>query len=57
MSAASEADTFDDIGHPGSAAGECIQLIEKEYGLKEPDAKALFEHIWIHSKVNVMIGG
>ena len=50
MSAVSEAKTFDDMyGHLGSVADECLQLIEKEYGLRESDAKMLFEHIWIHT--------
>ncbi len=50
MSAVSEAKTFDDMyGHLGSVADECLQIIEREYDLSEPDAKTLFEHIWIHT--------
>ncbi len=33
----------------GGVADECIDTIEKDYGLSSEDAKVLFEHSWIHT--------
>lgn len=50
MSAISEAQTFDDIyGHLGSVADECLDVLQKDYGLSKENAKTLFEHVWIHT--------
>ena len=50
MSSISEAQTFDDIyAHLGSLADECLDVLQKDYDLSKADAKALFEHVWIHT--------
>ena len=50
MSSISEAQTFDDIyAHLGSVADECLDVLQKDYDLSKADAKALFEHVWIHT--------
>ena len=50
MSSISEAQTFDDIyAHLGSLADECLNVLQKDYDLSKADAKALFEHVWIHT--------
>ena len=50
MSSISEAQTFDDIYvHLGSLADECLNVLQKDYDLSKADAKALFEHVWIHT--------
>lgn len=50
MSQNSDVKSFDDIyGHLGSVADECLDTIQKDYGLSGEDAKTLFEHSWIHT--------
>ena len=50
MSSISEAQTFDDIyAHLGSVAGECLDVLQKDYDLSKDNAKTLFEHVWIHT--------
>lgn len=50
MSSIRKAQTFDDIyAHLGSVAGECLEVLQKDYGLTKDNAKALFEHVWIHT--------
>lgn len=42
--------SFDDIyTHLGSVADECLDTIVRDYGLSPEDARALFEHSWIHT--------
>lgn len=42
--------SFEDIyTHLGEVADECLNTIMKDYGLSADDAKALFEHSWIHT--------
>ncbi len=42
--------SFDDIyANLGDVADECLDAIQRDYGLSLADAKALFEHIWIHT--------
>ena len=41
--------SFDDIYERlGDVAIQCVDVIQKDYGLSEADAKKLFEHVWIH---------
>ena len=41
---------FDDVfGELGPTAENCIGLIQKEYGMNEKEAKALFENVWIYT--------
>ena len=41
---------FDDIYERlGDVAIQCVDVIQKDYGLSEADAKKLFEHVWIHT--------
>lgn len=50
MSENKEIKSFDDIyAQLGSVAKECIELVCTNYSLSSEDAKALFEHIWIHT--------
>lgn len=50
MSANGDVKSFEDIyAHLGSVAGECLAVIQESYGLSELDARALFEHSWIHT--------
>lgn len=42
--------TFDDIYERlGNVAYQCLDVIKRDYGLAETDAKKLFEHVWIHT--------
>ena len=42
--------SFDDIYERlGDVAIQCVDVIQKDYGLSEADAKKLFEHVWIHT--------
>lgn len=42
--------SFEDIyARLGSLAPACLTVIERDYGLSGPDAKMLFEHVWIHT--------
>ena len=44
------AQTFEDIYlYLGDVAYTCVNVIQRDYGLCEKDAKALFEHVWIHT--------
>ena len=44
------AQTFEDIYlYLGDVAYICVNVIQRDYGLCEKDAKALFEHVWIHT--------
>ena len=50
MSQNSDVKSFSDIyGHLGSVADECLNTIQKDYGLSGEDAKTLFEHSWVHT--------
>lgn len=33
----------------GDVAQLCVNVIQRDYGLSEKDAKALFEHVWIYT--------
>lgn len=42
--------SFDDIyAYLGSVADECLEAIQKDYGLSVEKAKMLFEHSWIYT--------
>lgn len=50
MSQNSDVKSFSDIyTHLGSVADECLDTLQKDYGLSGKDAKTLFEHSWIHT--------
>lgn len=50
MSQNSDVKSFDEVyAHLGSVADECLNTIQKDYGLSSKDAKTLFEHSWIHT--------
>ena len=50
MSQNSDVKSFADIySHLGSVADECLDTIQKDYGLSGEGAKTLFEHSWIHT--------
>ena len=50
MSSIREAQTFDDIyARLGSVADECLDVLQKDYDLNQQNARALFEHVWIHT--------
>lgn len=50
MSQNSGVDSFDGIyAHLGSVADECLDAIRADYGLSADDARALFEHSWVHT--------
>lgn len=50
MSQNSDVKSFGDIySHLGSVADECLDTIRKDYALSVEDARALFEHSWIHT--------
>lgn len=50
MSQNSDVRSFADIyAHLGSVADECLNTIQRDYGLTEADARTLFEHSWIHT--------
>lgn len=50
MSPNSDVRSFADIyAHLGGVADECLDTIQRDYGLSRADAKALFEHSWIHT--------
>lgn len=50
MSKHSNVKSFDDIyAHLGTVADECLESIQKNYGLTLSDAKRLFEHSWVHT--------
>lgn len=33
----------------GDVAYTCVEVIQRDYGLSEKEARALFEHVWIHT--------
>ena len=42
--------SFDDVfGELGPTAETCIRLIQEEYGMREAEAKLLFENVWIYT--------
>ena len=42
--------SFEDVlAELGGTARLCIGLIERDYGLTEPEAMELFRHVWIHT--------
>ena len=50
MSSIREAQTFDEIyARLGSVAEECLDVLQKDYDLNQQNARALFEHVWIHT--------
>ena len=50
MSDNNHAENFDAIfGRLGKVAYQCVDVIQKDYGLSELEARKLFEHIWIHT--------
>lgn len=50
MTANGEVRSFDDIYERlGSVADESLEAIEATYGFSRGDARALFEHTWIHT--------
>lgn len=41
---------FEDIYERlGDVAYQCLDVIQRDYGLSETDARTLFEHVWIHT--------
>lgn len=41
---------FEDIYERlGNVAYTCVDVIQRDYGLSEKEAKILFEHVWIHT--------
>lgn len=50
MSPNSDVKSFADIyRHLGSVADECLNTIQRDYGLSAEASKVLFEHLWIHT--------
>ncbi|MBQ8893927.1 MAG: TetR/AcrR family transcriptional regulator [Clostridia bacterium] len=50
MSENSGAASFQDIfSRLGDVANVCVDVIQRDYGLRAPEAKQLFEHVWIHT--------
>lgn len=50
MSAKNNVKSFDDIyAYLGNTAEECLNTVQKDYGLTAQNAKILFEHSWIHT--------
>lgn len=50
MSANNDVRSFDDIfAQLGKVAEECLDAIQKDYGLSREDSGTLFEHTWIHT--------
>ena len=42
--------SFDDVfGELGPTAETCIGLIREAYGMREPEARMLFENVWIYT--------
>ena len=42
--------SFDDIYERlGDVAYQCLDVIQRDYGLTEREARILFEHVWIHT--------
>ena len=50
MTENARARSFEDVfAELGGTARLCIDLIERDYGLTEPEAMELFRHVWIHT--------
>lgn len=50
MSEISGATNFEGIfGRLGDVAQMCVDVIQRDYGLSQDDAKTLFEHVWIYT--------
>ena len=50
MTENARARSFEDVfAELGGTARLCIGLIERDYGLTEPEAMELFRHVWIHT--------
>lgn len=50
MSENAGATDFEGIFHRlGGVAQLCVDVIQRDYGLSQEDAKILFEHVWIHT--------
>lgn len=50
MTENAQARSFEDVfAELGGTARLCIGLIERDYGLTEPEAMELFRHVWIHT--------
>lgn len=50
MSRNAEVKSFEGIyAHLGGVADECLAAIRRDYGLSAESARALFEHLWIHT--------
>jgi len=50
MSENTGAADFDGIAHQlGDVAGLCVDVIRRNYGLREPEARKLFEHMWFYT--------
>lgn len=42
--------SFEDIyDRLGEVAYQCLEVIQRDYGLSEKESRALFEHVWIHT--------
>ena len=42
--------SFDDVfGALGPTAQTCIELLQAQYDLSQPDARRLFENVWIYT--------
>ena len=46
---AGETDFESIVERLGEVAQLCVDVIQRDYGLSETDAKALFEHVWIYT--------
>lgn len=50
MSEKQNVESFDDIYERlGGVALQCVDVIQRDYGLTEQEARKLFEHVWIHT--------
>lgn len=50
MTENTRARSFEDVfAQLGDTARLCVGLIERDYGLTEPEAMELFRHVWIHT--------
>ena len=50
MSGERKGNNFDDLFMQlGDVAIQCVEVIQRDYGITEPEARSLFEHVWIHT--------
>lgn len=50
MSDNNHGESFDDIfDRLGDVAYQCVDVIQRDYGLSAQEARKLFEHVWIHT--------